>query len=198
MAQAPKHRDAIVKTAVRLFRKQGFAATGLNQIVEESAAPKGSIYHYFPDGKEAIGAAAVAFAGQQVVRTLTHLMKGNNSPAELVRTYTALLGGWMASSGYRDGCPFATTLLETVPQSASMRQAGEVALADWARVFAEVLQVHKVASPRAARLAAMAVATIEGALLQARVSVSQQPLLDAGEELALAFEAAMARGRSTQ
>ena len=44
MAQAPRHRDAIVQTAARLFRQQGFAATGLNQIVEESGAPKGSLY----------------------------------------------------------------------------------------------------------------------------------------------------------
>ena len=195
MAQAPKHREAIVKTAVRLFRKQGFAATGLNQIVEESAAPKGSIYHYFPGGKEAIGAAAVAFAGQQVVRTLTHLAESHAKPSMLVHTYATLLGGWMASSNYRDGCPIATTLLETVPQSALIRQAAQVTLADWARVFAERLQAHQVAPQRAVRLAALAVATIEGALLQARVSMSQQPLLDAGEELALAFEAAMAQGR---
>ena len=138
MAQAPRHRDAIVQTAARLFRQQGFAATGLNQIVEESAAPKGSIYHYFPEGKEAIGAAAVAWAGERVVQTLAGLDSETDSPGELVRRYADLLGGWMASSDFRDGCPIATTLLETAPRSAAIRDAGAVALADWARVFGTV------------------------------------------------------------
>lgn len=198
MAQAPKHREAIVQTAVRLFRKQGFAATGLNQIVNESGAPKGSIYHYFPGGKEAIAAAAVAWAGERVVHTLTELSKDADGPGDLVRRYAALLGGWMATSGFRDGCPIATTLLETTPQSASIRDAGAVALAAWARIFSESLQTSNVAPLRAERLASMAVASIEGALIQARVAVDQQPLLDAAEELALAFETAIAEGRRLQ
>ena len=196
MAQAPRHRDAIVQTAARLFRQQGFAATGLNQIVEESGAPKGSLYHYFPEGKEAIGAAAVAWAGERVVQTLAGLDSETDSPGELVRRYADLLGGWMASSDFRDGCPIATTLLETAPRSAAIRDAGAVALADWARVFGDALRARGAEPLRAARLAALAVAAIEGALLQARVAESRQPLLDAAEELALAFEAAIRASRT--
>jgi TetR/AcrR family transcriptional repressor of lmrAB and yxaGH operons len=196
MAQAPKHREAIVQTAARLFRQQGFAATGLNQIVEESGAPKGSLYHYFPDGKEAIGAAAVAWAGERVVHTLAGLAGETGGPGELVRRYAALLGGWMAASDFRDGCPIATTLLETAPRSAPIRDAGAVALADWARVFSDALQARGAEPLRAARLAALAVASIEGALLQSRVAESRQPLVDAAEELALAFEAAIRASRT--
>jgi len=196
MAQAPRHRQAIVETAARLFRQQGFAATGLNQIVEESAAPKGSIYHYFPEGKEAIGAAAVAWAGERVVHTLAGLASESDGPGELLRRYAALLGGWMAESNFRDGCPIATTLLETAPRSAAIRDAGVVALAAWARVFSDALQARGAEPLRAARLAALAVASIEGALLQARVAESRQPLVDAAEELALAFEAAIRASRT--
>ena len=196
MAQAPRHRDAIVQTAARLFRQQGFAATGLNQIIEESGAPKGSLYHYFPEGKEAIGAAAVAWAGERVVQTLAGLDSETDSPGELVRRYADLLGGWMASSDFRDGCPIATTLLETAPRSALIRDAGALALAAWARVFSDALQARGAEPLRAARLAALAVAAIEGALLQARVAESRQPLLDAAEELALAFEAAIRASRT--
>ena len=48
MAAEPKHRDAIVAAAVNLFRQRGFSATGMNDIVAESGAPKGSVYYYFP------------------------------------------------------------------------------------------------------------------------------------------------------
>ena len=102
----------------------------------------------------------------------------------------------MAKSHFTDGCPIATTLLETVPQAPSIRAAGAKALADWAQIFSLALQAHAVTEVRAARLAAMAVAAIEGALLQARVAGDQQALLDVGEEVALAFESAIARAKS--
>ena len=50
---------AIRENYADLFRRQGYAGTGLNDIVELSGAPKGSLYHYFPDGKASIAEAAV-------------------------------------------------------------------------------------------------------------------------------------------
>lgn len=192
MARPSRHRDAIVQTAARLFRKQGFAATGLNQIVEESGAPKGSLYHYFPGGKETIAAAAVVWAAERVEHTLSTLAAEAEGPGELVRRYALLLAGWMSKSGFRDGCPISTTLLETVPESHLIREAGAAAFADWAAVFCRSLQTRKVSRGRAQRLASMAIAVIEGALIQARVAVHPQPLLDAAEEVAMAFESAIA------
>nr|WGD98073.1 TetR/AcrR family transcriptional regulator [Bacillus safensis] len=45
-------KDKIIQTAALLLRKQGYHATGLNQIIRESGTPKGSLYYYFPNGKE--------------------------------------------------------------------------------------------------------------------------------------------------
>ena len=60
MANAAKHKDSLVRTAMRLFRRQGYASSGLQQILAESKAPRGSLYHYFPGGKEELGEAACA------------------------------------------------------------------------------------------------------------------------------------------
>ncbi len=48
-------RSRILQAAQRLFRKRGYHATGLNDILELAQAPKGSMYHHFPAGKEEIG-----------------------------------------------------------------------------------------------------------------------------------------------
>lgn len=48
-------RTRILQAAQRLFRKRGYHATGLNDILEMAQAPKGSMYHHFPAGKEEIG-----------------------------------------------------------------------------------------------------------------------------------------------
>lgn len=59
MPAVPRHRQPIINAAVALFRRQGFARTGLNEIEDISGAPKGSLYHYFPLGKSSIAVAAV-------------------------------------------------------------------------------------------------------------------------------------------
>ena len=192
MPKVAKHRDAIVQSAALLFRQQGFAATGMNQIVARSGAPKGSIYHYFPDGKEAIGAAAVTYAGERVTHTLTALRDEGLDPPAMVRRYAALLCGWLTESDFRDGCPVSTILLETTPQSPAIRAAGITAFASWARVFCESLRAKSVSQVRAERLANLATAALQGALMQARVAMRVQPLTDAAEEIALAFSGAMA------
>ncbi len=128
--------------------------------------------------------------------TLSTLAQEAGGPAELVRRYALLLGGWMSASGFRDGCPISTTLLETAPECDAIRGAGEAALADWALVFSRSLEAQGVPPPRARRLASMAIAAIEGSLTQARVAVRQQPVLDAAEEVAMAFDAAIEAARA--
>ena len=103
MPQAAIHKNNLVRTAMRLFRRQGFASTGLQQILDESGAPKGSLYHYFPGGKEALGEAAVELAGTLVQETLVDLAKRHEEPSAFVRGYCRVMAGWMAESGFRSG-----------------------------------------------------------------------------------------------
>src|ERR1700704_2934259 len=56
-------RDRIVDASAELFRRQGYAATGVKQIVTEAQAPFGSLYHFFPGGKQGLGAEAIRTSG---------------------------------------------------------------------------------------------------------------------------------------
>jgi TetR/AcrR family transcriptional repressor of lmrAB and yxaGH operons len=172
----PKHRGAIVRAAATLFRRNGFAATGINEIAEVSGAPKGSLYHYFPKGKDQIAEAAVRFAGAGVVATLEKLEKEHSSAAAMIQAYCRLLAGWMAKSGFRDGCPIATTLLESAPQSKEMAAAGCEAFSGWREVIARALVRDGFGKAEAERLATLTVAAIEGALILARVEGSARPI----------------------
>src|SRR5450756_655642 len=97
MSTPPRHRGAIVRAAATLFRRNGFAATGINEIIEVSGAPKGSLYHYFPGGKDQIAEAAVRFAGAGVVATLEKLAQEHATAAAMIRAYCRLLAGWRRS-----------------------------------------------------------------------------------------------------
>ncbi len=193
MPAAPKHRQSIVDAAVALFRRQGYAATGLAQILQVSGAPKGSLYHYFPDGKAQIGAEAVATAGRTVATTLRELAEETDGPAALVAAYLDLVDSWMRESDFHDGSPITTTLLEMAPSDEPIRAAGEEAHASWIDVIATAGVGAGLDSDRATAFAQFALAAVDGALVQCRVSGDGAPLDNAArqlERLAEAFDAA--------
>lgn len=185
MPAVPRHRQPIVNAAVRLFRRQGYAGTSLNDIVDDSGAPKGSLYHYFPGGKAAIAAAAVREAGERVVKTLTQLAARTPSASELVRGHAELLARWMAQSGYRDGCPMTTVLLELAPRERAVAEAGRQAFRGRLDFLQERLEAEGWPSARAANLALLCTSALQGALVQTRVERSAAPLQAVADELAL-------------
>jgi TetR/AcrR family transcriptional repressor of lmrAB and yxaGH operons len=189
MPAVPKHRRPIVDAAVTLFRRQGYAGTGLNDIVDASGAPKGSLYHYFPAGKASIAIAAVEEAGKRVAETMAKLVSETSSTADLLRAHARLLSGWMRKSGFRDGCPITTVLLELAPKDRGVAEAGRKAYTSRIDVIKSKLITDGFSPIRAERIAILCVATLQGALIQARVERSGTPIETAADELAKLLEA---------
>ncbi len=178
-----KQRQTVVWAAAKLFRRQGYSGTGLRDILAASGAPRGSLYHHFPGGKEEIGAAAVTAAGSLVTETFQELANLSNSPANFLRRYTDLLVRWLEASKFRDGCPITTTLLETTPGSAAITAAGRAVVDDWSGVMEMLLARHGWPAERIAPTATAIIAGLEGALMLARVRGSSQPIRDTAEAL---------------
>lgn len=190
MPAQPRHRSAIVQSAAALFRRYGYSATGLADIVARSGAPKGSLYHYFPGGKGQIGAAAVTSAGELVRRTLATLAAETPDAPALVAEYVRWLVIWMEQSAWRDGCPITTVLLETAAQDEAIREAGSIAFAGWADVISDKLKADGWSPSDASERAGVAIAALEGSLIQARVEQSPAPILAAGRLLGLLLQRA--------
>jgi TetR/AcrR family transcriptional repressor of lmrAB and yxaGH operons len=183
VGRAAVHKQNLVRTAMRLFRRQGYASTGLQQIVDESGAPKGSLYHYFPSGKEALGEAAVALAGGLIREMLEGLAARHRDPKAFLRAYCRVMAGWMQESGFRSGCPVATTLLETAPQSPAITAAGRRAVDGWIEIVAGVLGNSGIDRREARSRAQLVIAAMEGALILSRVRRSARPILDVAKLL---------------
>jgi TetR/AcrR family transcriptional regulator, lmrAB and yxaGH operons repressor len=189
MPAVPRHRQPIIDAAVTLFRRQGYAQTGLNDIVDTSGAPKGSLYHYFPLGKSSIAVAAVEEAGCRVAATLESLASECRSTGELLRAHARLLAGWMRSSGFRNGCPITTVLLELAPRERAVTDAGRKAYAARLSILSRKLVEDGFARARADALAVLCTSSIQGALIQARVERSGRPIEVTAAELARLVEA---------
>ena len=160
-----------------------------------SGAPKGSLYHYFPAGKAEIGETAVRVAGETVRRTLAEIDAGAADAGALIQAYARRLAGWVEQSGWRDGCPITTTLLETATDEPAIRAAGTVAISGWIEVLGEALKRDGVAPDRARALARVAICAIEGALVLARVEQDAGAILTVGEEMAALFAREAGRRR---
>ena len=60
-------RERMIESAITLMRRSGYSGVGINEVLAESGAPKGSMYHYFPDGKRQVAAEALTtYAGRVV------------------------------------------------------------------------------------------------------------------------------------
>ncbi|MCE7008990.1 TetR/AcrR family transcriptional regulator [Kibdelosporangium philippinense] len=166
-------RDRVLKTAAALFRSQGYHATGLNQVLAEGGAPKGSLYFHFPGGKEQLAVESLQLSGGELCEEL----KQTRSLDEVIE----LLGKRLVESDFQDGCPIATVALDAASESEQIRQACDSAYVSWERVIAGRLEQQGIADAEA--LATTVLAAIEGALLLARTRKDLAPLRHVGEHL---------------
>ena len=174
-------RDEIIATTCELLEVQGYHATGLNRILQESGAPKGSLYHYFPEGKEELAAEAIARSGAGIAGHIERALLESDDPAEAVTGFIRALAGHVAASGYRQGGPITAVALEAASTNERLRLACRDAYRAWRRPFADKLR--PAYGDRAERLAALIIAAIEGGIVLARSEQSAQPLLDVADEI---------------
>jgi TetR/AcrR family transcriptional repressor of lmrAB and yxaGH operons len=180
----PSTRNQIIQTTCDLLELQGYHATGLNQIIKESDSPKGSLYYYFPGGKEELAAEAVSQAGAIVLERIRQHLAGIDDPAEAIRTFMNQLAQKVEVSGFRAGGPITTIAMETAATSAPLREECHRVYGAWQREFTGKLRRGGLEEQRAGRLAALVIAAIEGGIILCRTSRSREPLESAAEEIA--------------
>ncbi len=161
---------------MRLFRRQGYAATGVQQVITEAGAPKGSLYHYFPGGKEALAEAAIERAGELILVELRAAASRTETPHDFLSDYCTTLGRWMREGMFSSGSPITTILLECTPQNEAISRAGQRVHESWIDVICRVYRDDGFAEADARSKADLALAAIEGALILSRLRQSEAPL----------------------
>lgn len=176
-------RAKLLSTTAELLHRQGYAATGLNQILESSGAPKGSLYFHFPGGKEELVATALAMAATGLTSALEMLLASASTPATAITAVLAFFRQQLESSKFEKGCPIATVTLEQAASSDPLQAACAVAYARWQSLIEERLVRDGFATTHARDLANLILSTIEGALIVSRAHRDLGPLERAGREL---------------
>lgn len=173
----------MVKTAASLFQTQGYAATGWRQVIAESKTPWGSQSHHFPDGKVELAVEAMTGAGAGYEHLVRQTFAGGH-PADAILAWASMAGAVLEASDWKQGCPVATVALEQACNSEPIRVACRDVFASWKQAISDGVVAAGAEPERAAELATIILASIEGALVLARVDGSPEPLRIVGEDLA--------------
>ena len=169
MPRPDRSRAALIDNAATLFRRQGYAATGLNQILDGARVKAGSLYHHFPDGKQQLAAAVVESAGADIEQLLRRFLATGRPVADIVDRWIDLLVAGLAGD-HRDGCPIEPIATESVNASPLVRAASARAFAGWCAAVEERLRTDGWSGSDAETVALSVISLIEGALILSRIA----------------------------
>jgi AcrR family transcriptional regulator len=188
---ATSTRQRIVDVSSELFRRQGYTGTGIKQIVTAAEAPFGSLYHFFPGGKEQLGAEAIRTSGAIYEQLIPAVFDPAPDVVTGVRDFFAGAAEHLRETDYADACPIATMALEVSSSSETLRQACAEVFESWIAAGAERYTDASITPEKARELTIAMLAALEGAFVLARALRSTEPLEIAGELAANAVEAAI-------
>jgi AcrR family transcriptional regulator len=169
----------MIQSAAVLIRERGVEATSFSEVIARSGAPRGSIYHHFPGGKEQLVEEATRYAGEFTTAGLVAAL-ATEHPRAAIRKLCQYWVSLLRETDFGAGCPVVAA---TVDGSDSVRTAAGIAFGSWEHLLAQALERHLEDPERARSIATLAIAAIEGAVVLARAQRSTGPVERVAAEL---------------
>ena len=192
MNKKVKSKDVLIETASRLFKVRGYCGVGLNDIIEESGIPKGSLYYYFPEGKEQLAIAAIENTKKLVMEDIERVFDAtpnlaNGNLIEALQAYVYELSKVFGDGGDPIGSPIGTIAGEKHSTSEPIRLACEATFKDWQSLYTEKFVEAGYPEQKATSLATVFHALTEGGILLALTMKSGKPLETIAEQIPSLF-----------
>lgn len=165
----------------------GSAGLTIDEVLSRSGAPRGSVYHHFPEGRNQILTEALRYAGDAITTTI-------DDTAE--RGATALLGDFvefwerlLTDSGFHAGCPVVAAAIGCTDDVATLAvEAGEI-FGRWRAALTRAFVGDGFGESDAASLAVMSIAALEGAVVLCRSTRCNEPLREVHRQLEFLIKA---------
>ncbi len=189
-------RARIIAATNELFRVHGYNGTSLSQISKASGATIGSIYHFFPGGKDELTASVLASTGA-AYRELFEAIAAED--LEIGTAFAAFFEGaaaTLAAGDFVDPCPIGTVAREVASTNDDIRRAAAAVFDSWVDAAVRRFSCGGISDDVARDLAIGFVATVEGGFVLSRTLRSVEPMLAAGRGFVAGLEAAARGGAS--
>lgn len=167
-------RERMLVSAALLIREQGARATSIDDVLQHSGAPRGSVYHHFPGGRNELLREATALAGQFVTARLR--AKVGKDPLAALDAVLRRYRDELLATDFRAGCPVLAVAIEAREEDDGVQAEAGAVFREWADVLADSLAQVGVSPARAGRLATLTLAAAEGAIAMSRAQRDVGPL----------------------
>lgn len=173
-------RAAMIDSAIGLIRRRGVAATSFSDVLADSGAPRGSVYHHFPGGKSQLVTEATRSAADRLDTAVRKVLEASDTPGAL-RALVQIWRRGLDAGDYAVGCPIVAAALGT---EQGAREVAGATFESWCELIAGKLVTDGTEPPKARALAVLIVSALEGALVLAQAQRSAEPLDTVAAELA--------------
>jgi TetR/AcrR family transcriptional repressor of lmrAB and yxaGH operons len=164
-------RERMVASTVDLLARRGLQLTSFSEVLDRSGAPRGSVYHHFPDGKDQMIGAALDAAGGRAIELLDQKA---GAPAEEISSWFLHIWREVLIRGkFEAGC--AVLAVAVAADSPELLEQTARVFRAWRRRLAELLEQGGLRPEDAQRFAAVLIASSEGAVVLARAEHSLEP-----------------------
>ena len=178
-APAGDVRERMVDGAMALLARRGLQATSFSEVLAATGAPRGSLYHHFPAGKDQLVAEAVDRAGGVLINVLERFA---GAPAvEVVGTFLAVWRVVLSRSQCQAGCAVLAVTVAT--DSADLLAHATAVFRAWRERLTALLTQGGLAPGAARRFALVLIASTEGAVVLSRADQSLEPFEAVAQQL---------------
>ena len=164
MSNKVNTKEKFIETASKLFEIKGYNATGLNEILAESGAPKGSLYYHFPKGKEQLALESIILAGQKIKANLKRNLENIEDPVEAIAYNMEHLATIIDNEQRTRDMSISLLALETYLTSELLRTACEEVFTALENMYSEKLIQSGINKEKARELGCVIGAMIEGGI----------------------------------
>lgn len=175
-------RERMVRSAAQLIQERGVAGAGMRDIAAHADAPRGSLQHYFPGGKEQVVAEALDWVGSVLTRQYGPSGEPEPGAREVVATMFARWERVLTRSEFLVGCPVVATITDAVAEE-KLRAKAAGALGTWQEALTGALVRGGLSADAAVPLALLAISALEGAVVIARARHDVAPLRAVAAEM---------------
>jgi len=167
-------RTKMIESAAKLIGSQGITAASFSNVLADSGAPRGSIYHHFPEGKDQLAGEAVRWTSARVL-AFQRAYDGT-TPEGVMDRFVGMWRRVVEASHGQAGCVVAGVAIDTVSSVPGLIDLVRATFRDWVALLSEQFQATGLPKARAAAVAMATVAGMEGALILCRAEGNVAPL----------------------
>jgi TetR/AcrR family transcriptional regulator, lmrAB and yxaGH operons repressor len=171
-------RERMIEAAIALMRQSGLSGAGINEVVRESGAPKGSVYHFFPDGKLQLATEALAVHAERVQAFMVQALTSRRRPADRVKALFDAFARRIEEAEFRRSCPVGAVCLDLDPGIEHLQPMLGAMFSAWIDLVARHVDLGD--ARRSKSFAGLVLTAIEGAYVRCRAERSSRAFKEAG------------------